>query len=348
MNSIINNIYNHIMDEESRAVFEARLDFGRIYNISALNRIINDYRNLVKEDERLNEFRKTILALSDIVIFGAGVYGRRLEQLVPKVAWKAFIDGNPRELVIHGIPVKKSRDFYDDYAGEFVAIPSKAYFFEMKRELLLHNIPEEKIIDATVVYDVTEGRQYFNLEALPHNDNEVFVDGGCYDGTSTIQFAKWCGHRNYKSFCFEPDHANCKRIERVLNSYDIDHYELIEKGLWDKKDTLSFVKKGPASKCCEDDGDLVTDFVEVTSIDETLEGVPVTFIKMDIEGAELKALYGAKNMIQTHRPKLAICVYHKPEDIIEIPAYVLSLCPDYRLYFRHYSTYHAETVMYAV
>ena len=68
----------------------------------------------------------------------------------------------------------------------------------------------------------------------------------------------------------------------------------------------------------------------------------------DIEGAELKALYGAKNMIQTHRPKLAICVYHKPEDIIEIPAYVLSLCPDYRLYFRHYSTYHAETVMYAV
>ena len=72
------------------------------------------------------------------------------------------------------------------------------------------------------------------------------------------------------------------------------------------------------------------------------------FIKMDIEGAELAALEGAQNCIREQHPKLIICVYHKPEDIIEIPAYILSLCPDYKLYLRHYSLGHTETVLYAV
>jgi hypothetical protein len=70
---------------------------------------------------------------------------------------------------------------------------------------------------------------------------------------------------------------------------------------------------------------------------------------MDIEGAELNALRGAEKTILKYRPKLAICVYHKPEDIWEIPAYILSLHGDYRLYLRHYDICSpCETVLYAV
>ena len=69
---------------------------------------------------------------------------------------------------------------------------------------------------------------------------------------------------------------------------------------------------------------------------------------MDIEGAELDTLKGAQKTILKYRPKLAICVYHKPEDLLTIPSYILSLHKDYRLYLRNYMMPGRETVLYAI
>jgi hypothetical protein len=68
---------------------------------------------------------------------------------------------------------------------------------------------------------------------------------------------------------------------------------------------------------------------------------------MDIEGAELNALKGARRIIEEQTPKLAICVYHKPKDIWEIPQLILDICPRYKFYLRHYSFSPTETVLYA-
>ena len=81
---------------------------------------------------------------------------------------------------------------------------------------------------------------------------------------------------------------------------------------------------------------------------DLLGGRKVTFLKMDIEGSELAALRGAERIIREQRPKLAICVYHKPEDMWEIPSFILSCHPDYKLYLRHHSMLADETVLYAV
>ena len=67
-----------------------------------------------------------------------------------------------------------------------------------------------------------------------------------------------------------------------------------------------------------------------------------------IEGAELEALKGAKETIQRDKPKLAVCIYHRPEDMVEIPLYIKQLVPDYKLYIRHHSNTAGETVLYAV
>lgn len=69
---------------------------------------------------------------------------------------------------------------------------------------------------------------------------------------------------------------------------------------------------------------------------------------MDIEGAEINALKGAEKTIKGYKPKLAICVYHKKEDIWEIPKLILSYVPEYKLYLRHYSPFKDETVLYCV
>lgn len=72
-----------------------------------------------------------------------------------------------------------------------------------------------------------------------------------------------------------------------------------------------------------------------------------TFIKMDIEGAEMDALYGAKETIIRNKPKLAICIYHKPEHLFEIPLLIHTWVPEYKLYIRHHSDRECESVVYA-
>lgn len=79
-----------------------------------------------------------------------------------------------------------------------------------------------------------------------------------------------------------------------------------------------------------------------------LQGKPVTFIKLDIEGAEMDALIGARMSIKKWKPRLAVCVYHRREDLVEIPLYIHGLVPEYKMYLRHYSTCRAETVLYCI
>ena len=74
----------------------------------------------------------------------------------------------------------------------------------------------------------------------------------------------------------------------------------------------------------------------------------VTFIKMDVEGAELESLKGAKNIILRDCPKLAICIYHKPEDLFEIPILIKEMCREYKIVIRQYADSIFETVCYAV
>ena len=89
--------------------------------------------------------------------------------------------------------------------------------------------------------------------------------------------------------------------------------------------------------------------VPVVAIDRVVaEEDKVTFIKMDVEGAELESLKGAKETILRNKPKLAICIYHKPDDLIDIPLYINELVPEYKLYIRHHSNDRGETALYAV
>jgi hypothetical protein len=118
---------------------------------------------------------------------------------------------------------------------------------------------------------------------------------------------------------------------------------LFNKGLWSNKEILKLQIDGTSS-AISDDG---SEKVYVDSIDNLCKQ-PVSYIKMDVEGSEYEALKGARKMISSYTPKLAVCVYHKQEDIWEIPKLIHELNPSYRMYFRHYSFTEVETVLYAV
>ena len=48
----------------------------------------------------------------------------------------------------------------------------------------------------------------------------------------------------------------------------------------------------------------------------------------------------------SQKPKIAICVYHRPDDLINIMHILKSYVPEYRFYLRHHSSLAMETVLY--
>lgn len=101
----------------------------------------------------------------------------------------------------------------------------------------------------------------------------------------------------------------------------------------------------PKTITISDEGEII---VETDTIDNVLAGGKVTFIKMDIEGTELASLKGAAKTIRKYKPKLAICIYHKKEDLWEIQDYISRLVPEYKFYMRAYEDTATELVLYAI
>lgn len=179
-------------------------------------------------------------------------------------------------------------------------------------------------------------------EILPLSKDEIIVDLGAYDGDTIREFLTVTNGSYEKIYAFEPDVKNFRKLERKTEHLsDIERYNL---GAWDKQETLFFSKEGSRNSKQKDDGTPV----QFNSIDNIICD-RVTFIKMDIEGAELMALKGASRTIKTYKPKLYICAYHRNEDFYMLPKMIKELCSDYQIYFRAHPYIPAwETNFYAV
>jgi FkbM family methyltransferase len=171
--------------------------------------------------------------------------------------------------------------------------------------------------------------QYFEkFISLPQES--VFVDGGGYDGLTSILFTK--NFPKYSNiYYFEPSEKSMLQSKVNLNDYR--NITFFEKGLWNKTETLKFNNSLGNANRISNSGEIT---IHATALDEVIFE-RVDFIKMDIEGAELNALYGSKNLIAKYSPILAICVYHKQIDFIQIPEFILSINPDYKIFIRHYT-----------
>lgn len=185
-----------------------------------------------------------------------------------------------------------------------------------------------------------EHRQYFEEFLHLTANGEVFVDVGAYDGTTSLEFIKRCPA--YQSvYLFEPNQENIGVAKEKLRNHP--NISFFQKGLWNKKERLTFSSNGSTSTICQTG----TTHIDVDVLDEIVDG-RVTFIKMDIEGAEIPALEGSRQTIRNNHPRLAISAYHQLDDFWRIPSMVLSIRDDYKIYLRHYTEGVVETVMFFV
>ena len=181
---------------------------------------------------------------------------------------------------------------------------------------------------------------YRNILKL--SKKESIVDLGAYDGDTIREFLHFTGGEYRRIFAFEPDEKNFKKLAKKTEG--MSALSLFNLGAWDKKETLHFEKKAGRSSHKSETGVPIN----FDSVDNVITE-PVSFIKMDIEGAEKKALDGAKETIKKYKPKLYVCAYHRNEDFFALPEKILSLNPDYNIFLRHHPYIPAwETNFYCV
>lgn len=204
------------------------------------------------------------------------------------------------------------------------------------------------IINFRLTYDLDymrgfsdrENEQYFEDFLNLQKSGEVFVDVGAYDGYTTEEFIK-LSPKFHKVFLFEAEEKNMKVAKERLSRFDNIIYHQL--GLSNRKESLRFDTSGSSSKITQD-GDVTIDVNKLNDIiDER-----VSFIKIDIEGAEPQAIEGAKETIAKYHPKLAISVYHRKDDFWTIAQQILSVREDYKIYLRHYTEGISETIMFFI
>lgn len=179
-------------------------------------------------------------------------------------------------------------------------------------------------------------------DVLPLSEDEAIVDLGAYDGDTIREFLNVTGGRYKSIIALEPDEKNFRKLERKTEG--LLNLTRLNLGAWDKEETLYFAKKSGRNSRLEETGVPVS----FNSVDNIVKE-KVTFIKMDIEGAELKALEGAKNTVALYKPKLYVCAYHRNEDMFTLPFKIKELFEGYKIYFRQHPYIPAwESNFYAV
>lgn len=342
-----NKVYSLLEDKESKDIFMYKSMFYGSYDYRYIFEMVDRYTQLSTLDFRWDDFIKKIKYACEkgkkIVIYGAGGEGLALQTILNSQGIPVAFFADRNYELINRKDVVSPDELIDRYMANddiVVVIGTEIYFEEIKNSLLKKGI---------LLCDIFGGKadiekQYFADEIIQYTSDEVFVDCGSLNFMTCEYFMKKCTTNVGKIFAFEPDDSNYNMCLDRINKHNLD-IKLYPYGVYSENSVMGFVYNNGGTSRISQQGEGT---IETCKLDDILKGERVTFIKMDIEGAEFEALKGAENLITKNRPKLAISVYHKPEDMIEIVLYLKSLVPEYKFYLRHYSIYSVETVMYAV
>jgi len=192
------------------------------------------------------------------------------------------------------------------------------------------------------------GDMYFPEGIISLSKNEVFIDCGGYDGKTTLDFVNRAGEYNY-IYVLEPDSWQYEITKWILHdNNEISNCEIYKLGAYDSNEEVTFSSIEWGSSYINPHGECKIQTTTLDSLFFDKINHP-TFIKMDIEGAELNALEGSRKLIVRDKPKFAISVYHGLPNthLWEIPFWIISNYPHYKIYLRQHANIN-ETVMYAI
>lgn len=208
----------------------------------------------------------------------------------------------------------------------------------IKNRLEFYKTGDCKYIDITPIAEA----EYFSDSYYHITGDEVYVDCGAYDGDSILSFINYVDGKYDKIFGFEPDSISFEKLNSNLASYP--SVNCLPYATGSENGEIRFESTGTlGSTSLNSKGDIV----EVKKLDNLLSDEKITLIKIDVEGAELDTLKGMAEIIRTQKPKMAVCIYHLMDDIINIPEYLHELVPEYNFKVRQHIESILDTVLYA-
>lgn len=175
------------------------------------------------------------------------------------------------------------------------------------------------------------------------SDDEEYIDMGAYNGDTVLEFLQLTGGKYRRIFALEPDSRNFKKL--VKNTEDAEKLHRFNAAAWNEDGEAEFSDRSGRNAQLGGKGERIKK-VPVLRGDSLSENA--TFIKMDVEGAEKQAVEGCTQSLK-NGAKLICALYHRTEDIFELPLQIHEINPKLRLYIRHLMYIPAwETNLYAV
>lgn len=361
-------IYQALQDDLSKKWFWGRLEYSLSHSLAGIYKamISEEHLNWVSQKQTYALQRHGLPALWELLAENYPIQKHDIYLLLFHEEWnefgwvvERFLDALPELGIKIKACVMSCKSSFTEKNREIPCIPENEFpnlINENTRIIIgfpgwclqMKDIAEQYKAFKRILYPIadTGHPQYIEPDIFPPSENEIFVDVGVFDLQNSIDFSKWAAKGYEHIYAFEPDpqcfQNSLNRLEKMDTEFQ-SKTQLIQMGLSSTNGRLEFpaVYKGSGSY-----GNEGMISVDVITLDSYLQGKPVTLIKMDVEGAEMSVLLGMRETILRHKPRLAVCVYHKHQDILEIASYLLNLVPEYRFYLRHYNSNETETVLF--
>lgn len=201
---------------------------------------------------------------------------------------------------------------------------------ELSREVFCKTIEFKITGDIRLLNEITTlPAEAFENILKPQKD-EVYVDLGAYNGDTVLEFIEQADGNYRKIYALEPDRRNFRKL--LKSTENLVNFEAINAAGWSEDCSLFFSDKAGRQSAVSEKG-LET---AARSVDSVLDGGAASYIKYDVEGAEKHALFGSEKTIKVFKPKLTVAIYHRDEDLFELPLLIKSQNPEYRLFMRHF------------
>jgi len=197
--------------------------------------------------------------------------------------------------------------------------------------------------DYDVLPPLEQDCPYFPTGFLVWDAPLRLVDGGAFDG-DTLRSLFSSQYPVEAAAVFEPDPDNLNELIKYLSSVSSYQIYLWPCAIYSSTQQLYFSSNIGEGSHLLSSGNIS---IQATALDDVLRPFKPNLIKLDIEGAEVDGLMGAKRIIRENRPGLAICTYHRPEHMWQIPSLINSWDLGYKFYMRMHKHNGFELVMYA-
>lgn len=177
--------------------------------------------------------------------------------------------------------------------------------------------------------DCTSPREEIYEKLIPLSDNEVFADLGAYKGDTAEEFIAACGGRFGHIYAFEPNPKNFRKLQK--NFPESERITLFNAAAGSSSGVIEISANEGRMSHISGQGKTVE--IPVMKIDDAVPE-QITLLKLDVEGAEREALSGAEKQI-SGGAKIICSLYHRNEDIFEIPLMIRKIAPEKNFYIRH-------------